>query len=85
MHVSQVGSDVLSEATSRRLLEALRPRLVVSAHTHRFCERAHAAPPTVEVTLPVAVGVCVRASYWWKHQRECVKATGQVLPARDLQ
>ena len=23
----------------------------------------------------VEVGVCVRAKRWWKHQRECVKAT----------
>jgi hypothetical protein len=56
-----VGVDVLSEATSRLLLDTLKPSLVLSAHTHQYCERDHqsgaisgATRSIREVTLPTA-------------------------------
>eukprot|EP00249_Psilotum_nudum_P005880 c19299_g1_i3 orf=850-1653(+) len=33
--------DMLSASTSEYLLSALKPRLVLSAHAHRFCDRFH--------------------------------------------
>lgn len=38
---NRVHMDVLSHTASVQLLEALQPRLVVSAHTHHTCERTH--------------------------------------------
>lgn len=47
----KVGQDVLSYKSSTQVLQSFRPRLVLSGHTHRWCDRLH-ADGTREVTVP---------------------------------
>lgn len=47
----QVGQDMVSARNSARVLESFRPRLVLSGHTHRWCDRVH-GDGTREVTVP---------------------------------
>eukprot|EP01018_Ginkgo_biloba_P038619 Gb_34856 [translate_table: standard] len=43
--------DVLSHNATNYLLQALKPRIVFTAHTHRFCDRTH-YDGTREITVP---------------------------------
>lgn len=45
------GYDVLTRNATEYLLEALQPRIVFTAHTHRFCNRT-LPDGTREVTVP---------------------------------
>jgi len=46
----RIGQDVLSVRDSTRVLQSFQPRLVLSGHTHRWCDRVH-ADGTREVTV----------------------------------
>jgi len=57
------GDDVLSEAVTRRVLEAVAPRFVLSGHTHRHCRSP--ADPAVSPPRPEEVTV---STFSWRNR-----------------
>lgn len=47
----RIGQDVVSSKSSTQVLQSFRPRLVLSGHTHRWCDLVH-SDGTREVTVP---------------------------------
>lgn len=45
------GEDVIHEATSRFILDSLRPRLVISGHTHMQCSTTHRLSESTQETI----------------------------------